>query len=364
MRNDAPRVCIIGAGAAGLALAYALSLRGINTVICDAGKAGQGALSASAGMIAPGAELWEGRQRAHPLSGAFGVLARRSASLWPGWARRLQAETGVDIGYRQCGALLPRSPGVVDWLAGHGVQARLLRAEQASAHIPGLVMPQGAAFLPGEAQVSAPLLASALIAAITARGGIMREQSRVVALHRQGDAWHVRLASGDVIEADFVALAAGWAATELHPAAADIYPVKGQALIVDAGAPLDWPILRGGDVYLAAKPGGRLLIGASVEPGRSDAGTEPDMARELIARAARHVPQIASMAPLSHWAGVRPALPGLMPRAGLAEPGLVVSLGAYRHGVMLAPVLAEGLAALIAGGRLDDDIVPFAPDYG
>ncbi|WP_439633633.1 NAD(P)/FAD-dependent oxidoreductase [Glycocaulis sp.] len=362
MRNSASRVCIIGAGAAGLALAHALTLRGINTVICDAGKAGQGALAASAGMIAPGAEIWETRSSAHPLAGAFGALARHSAALWPAWAGRLQAQTGIDIGYRASGALLPASPGMAEWLARHGVDVLALDAHQARSRIPGLALQEGALFLPGDAHLSAPMLASALIEAITARGVTLNENARVTRLERKEDGgWRVRLAAGGVIEADIVVLAAGWAAAELHPAAADIYPVKGQALMLDARAPLDWPLLRGGDVYMATKPGGRLLVGASTEPGRSDDRAEPDMAGALLARAARHVPDVADMAQLAHWAGVRPALPGLMPRAGLAEPGLVVSLGAYRHGVMLAPALAEGLAELIAGGRVDDALAPFAP---
>lgn len=363
MRKDAPRVCIIGAGAAGLALAYALSLRGINTLICDAGKAGHGALAASAGMIAPGAEIWEARDSASPLAGAFAALARHSASLWPEWAHRLAAGTGMDVAYRACGSLIPvRQTGMAEWLAGRDIEAVSLDAAAVRARMPGLTLPDGAIFLPGDAQLSAPHLISALMAALAGRGIDMRENARVTALRRQGDVWQVRLATGEMAEADVVVLAAGWAAADLHRAAAGIYPVKGQAVMLDAGAQPDWPLLRAGDVYLAPKPGGRLLVGASVEPGRSDAGTEPDMAAALVERAARYLPDIAAMPRLAHWAGIRPALPGLMPRAGLAEPGLVVALGAYRHGVMLAPALADGLAALIDEGRVDALLAPFAPD--
>lgn len=362
MRKNTPRVCIVGAGAAGLALAYALSLRGINSLICDAGMAGQGALSASAGMIAPAAEMWEMRVRAHPLGRAFAALARHSVSLWPDWAGRLRAETGMDTGYTPCGSLLPgNTPAQLQQLAAMGVDAVAWDAGVALARLPGINLQGGATFLPGDAQLSAPWLARALMAALARRGVDLRENVRVTALKRAGDVWRVTLASGEVVEADYAVLAAGWTAADLHVAAADVFPVKGQAVMLDAGNELDWPLVRAGDVYFAAKPGGRLLVGASVEPGKSDSATDPDAARMLIDRAAGYLPAIGAMPRLAHWAGVRPALPGMMPRAGLAETGLVVALGAYRHGVMLAPALAEGLAMLIDEGRADERVVPFAP---
>lgn len=363
MRKYAPRVCIIGAGAAGLALAHALSLRGINTRICDAGKAGQGALVASAGMIAPGAEVWEARGRSHAPGNAFASLARHSAALWPQWAQRLRKVTGIDIAYRACGSLIPvRQPGMGEALAECAIEAELLDESAALARLPGLAAPQGAAFLPGDAQLSAPLLARALLTAASTSGAEIREDARAVALGRAGSVWRTRLADGGVIEADYVVLAAGWAAAGLHPAAAGIYPVQGQALMLDAGTMPVGPLLRAGDVYVAPKPGGRLLVGATAEPGRSDVQTDPGAADTLLGRATRHLPAIAAMPVTDHWAGVRPALPGMMPRVGEAEPGLFVALGAYRHGVMLAPAIAEGLAALIAEGRADGPLAPFAPD--
>ena len=369
MRNDIPRICIIGAGAAGLAVAYALSLRGINCRICDAGKAGQGALAASAGMIAPGAEVWEARARPNALAGEFAGLARHGASAWPGWAERIARETGLDIGYRPCGSLIPlddaHAPGtqILGALDALGIEAHRLHGAAAQAHLPGLAAPDGAAFLPGDAQVSAPDLARALPLALAARGIEVNENARVATLERRAQGWRLILASGEVIDTDIAVLAAGWAAAKLHPAAQDVTPVKGQAVMLAGGAASGYgALLRAGEVYVAPKSGGRLLVGASAEPGLSDLTTDPGTARTLLERAARHLPAIAGMDVLAHWAGVRPALPGMMPRAGEAEPGLFVALGAHRHGVMLAPAIGEGLAGLIADGRSEVPLAAFAPD--
>lgn len=315
-------------------------------------------------MIAPGAEIGEARSRPHDRSRAFAALAQHSAAMWPDWAARLYTESGIDPAYRPCGSLVPvREPAMVETFAALGVEGEWLHGAALQARLPGACLPDGALFLPGDAQVSSPLLARALMTILARKGVEIRENTRITSLARAGDGWRIMTESGEAEYTDFVVLAAGWAATQLHPSAADVYPVKGQALMLDAGEDCaSWPLLRAGNVYLAAKPGGRLVVGASVEPGRSNGAVDPSVAKGLLQRAARYLPGVAEMDQLAHWSGVRPALPGLMPRAGLAEPGLVVALGAYRHGVMLAPVLAEGLAALIDEGRLPDPIAPFAPD--
>ncbi|KPP82537.1 MAG: glycine oxidase ThiO [Oceanicaulis sp. HLUCCA04] len=315
-------------------------------------------------MIAPGAEIGEARSRPHDRSRAFAALAQHSAAMWPDWAARLLAETGIDPAYRPCGSLVPlREAGMVDSFAALGVEGEWLHGAALQARLPGACLPDGALFLPGDAQVSSLQLTHALMTSLDRKGVEIRENTRVTSLVRSGGGWRVFTESGETIDTDYVVLAAGWAATQLHPSAAEIYPVKGQAVMLDAGEEsASWPLLRAGNVYLAAKPGGRLIVGASVEPGRSNGAVDPAVAQGMLQRAARYLPGVAQMNLLAHWAGVRPALPGLMPRAGLAEPGLVVALGAYRHGVMLAPALAEGLAALIDEGRLPDILAPFAPD--
>jgi glycine oxidase len=43
-------------------------------------------------------------------------------------------------------------------------------------------------------------------------------------------------------------------------------------------------------------------------------------------------------------------------------PGLVHASGHYRNGVLLAPVTADGVAALIADGALPVELRSFTPD--
>ena len=93
------KVLIVGAGVAGLAVGWRLANAGFSIEILERGLAGRGATWASAGMIAPGAELG-------PEKSAMAQFAREARSKWPCFARELEAASGVDIGYRELGSLM------------------------------------------------------------------------------------------------------------------------------------------------------------------------------------------------------------------------------------------------------------------
>lgn len=362
MKHASARVCIVGAGAAGLTLARALHSAGIEPLICDAGKAGQGAIGAAAGMIAPAAEVAESLDPSSERHRAFWHLARHSAAIWPRWAKALAHDSGIDIGYRQGAVLVPGAP------SGHCAR---VRANASAFAIPftdagehsDIPTARGGLVFPGEAQLDAPALARALCAALRADAITLMEDAPAESLLEAGGrVTGVRLADGREIGADGVVLAAGWAAAHLHPAASGLVPVKGQALMLDAGRDLThWPVIRGEGIYLLPKAGGRMLAGASVEPGRSDTGTDLPAREALLKHARALVPELAFWPVIDHWAGIRPALPDRMPVAGRVQPGLFLSIGGHRNGIMLAPAIAEALAGEIAGQGQDALLAPFAP---
>lgn len=361
------RVCIIGAGAAGLALAHALSSRAIELLICDAGKAGQGAIAASAGMIAADAEAAESLDPSSPAHRAFHSLARHSAQMWPLWSETLLQNTGIDVQYRRSGVLVPgddtgHAARMAAQAGRFAIAARRALAEDA----PGYPLAPGALFLPGEARLDPRVLARALQHAVCAAGARILEDSPVERLVSTGGRiTGVQLASGDVLNADAVVIAAGWAAARLHACADGLVPVKGQILRLDTGGDTSrWPVVRGDGVYIVPASGGHVLAGASVEPGLDDTRTDTATRDALMAQAGRLHPDAPRWRLVDHWAGVRPAFPDRMPRVGEAAPGLFVCLGGHRNGILLAPALAEGLAREITGEGRDAHLAPFAPGYG
>lgn len=358
------RVCIIGAGAAGLSLARALSSYDIELSICDAGKAGQGAISAAAGMIAPGVEAAEALDPAKARHRAFHALAVHSARLWPDWSKALETDSGIPTGYRRKGALVTgrSSDGLQNILKA--AIAFGAEAEMASdaPPLPGA----DAIIFPDEASLDARALAPALETAVR-RAGVQIHEGVAVdrLLETGGRISGVRFADGREQGADIVIIAAGWAAARLHPALSGLEPVKGQALMLDAAQDVShWPLIRGEGVYLAPKPGGRVIVGASVEPGVSDCGVDTLTRTSLLGMASALVAEVSGWRVIDHWAGVRPAFPDRLVRAGEVAPGLFVAAGAHRHGILLAPAIAEGLAAQIVSGSRDAHLAPFTPERG
>ncbi len=99
-RNDKFRrradVIVIGAGAVGLSIAYELAKAGRRVAVLERG-AGPGCESsnAAAGILAPEEDA--------PGPGAFLDFCFKSWELFPALVRRLERETGVDLGYRRSG---------------------------------------------------------------------------------------------------------------------------------------------------------------------------------------------------------------------------------------------------------------------
>ncbi|MFW6300105.1 MAG: FAD-dependent oxidoreductase, partial [Oceanicaulis sp.] len=59
--------------------------------------------------------------------------------------------------------------------------------------------------------------------------------------------------------------------------------------------------------------------------------------------------------------GLRPRAADSMSVIGEAGPGLLIATGGYRNGVLLAPALAEAVAAYAATGRIEGAAAPFTP---
>ena len=118
-------------------------------------------------------------------------------------------------------------------------------------------------------------------------------------------------------------------------------------LLRAAGGLEGGPVLRGAGVYLC--PGPRPAIGATMEPGRDDL-TPDSAATEPLRRAALALRPGLAAAAMSVEVGVRAATPDGLPLVGPSRvPGLFLAVGARRNGWLLAPLVAELVAAYLTG---------------
>jgi glycine oxidase len=146
-----------------------------------------------------------------------------------------------------------------------------------------------------------------------------------------------------------------------------VHPVKGQILRMHepAGAGLVSRVLRMRTGYLVPRGDGRYVLGATMEERGFDTTVTAGAVFELLRDAAELVPGIAELVIDECSAGLRPATPDNAPAIGAgALPGLVWATGHFRHGILLAPVTGEIIAAVLAGEEPPGGpelVEPFAP---
>ena len=90
-------------------------------------------------------------------------------------------------------------------------------------------------------------------------------------------------------------------------------------------------------------------------------GPTPRGIAGLMAAAAAVLPIVQDLPLVETWAGFRPATPDHMPVIG-ADPdlsGLIYATGHYRNGILLAPITAACVAALIDGANPPVDVRAF-----
>ncbi len=153
----------------------------------------------------------------------------------------------------------------------------------------------------------------------------------------------------------------------LPPGQVPVRPVKGQTLQLRvAGEPLLRHIVRGtvkgSPVYLVPRDDGRIVIGATSEEAGFDQRPRAGAVYELLRDAQSLLPPLGEAEFLEISTSLRPATADNGPLIGpAAVDGLILATGHYRNGVLLTPVTADSVAALVAGDPIPDVVRPFTP---
>lgn len=362
-------VAVIGGGAVGLSVAWKAAAAGLSVTLLDE-RPGRGASWAAAGMLAPVTEV-------HPGEEALLELNLESSRLWPRFAAELAAASGHDTGYRQCGTILvsrdPDDNAAIQelWLfqTKLGLTTERLTRRAMRSKEPGLAAGvRGGIFVAGDHQVDNRALLGALIEACRRTGvSFVHSHARTVEVTRNG----VSVMTGgadQAVSAGAIVLAAGcWsAAIEGIPpeAVPPVRPVKGQLLHLRSpeGPALFERNIRGADVYMVARPDGRVVVGATVEEQGFDDTVRAGAVYELLRAAYELVPGIVDLELSEIAVGFRPGTPDNAPLIGpSALASLLVATGHYRNGVLLAPVTAEAVVEMIVSGRVPEVVSHFSP---
>lgn len=361
-------VVVVGAGAIGGSVAWALAERRLKVQLLDAGRVGRGATWAAAGFLGP--EL----NPADPP--ALVELSTASLALWPEWVQQLEDQSGVGLSFRRDGLLNvwvdPEAAGLPPDLAvappppGSGVQLTAAEVRRLEPSLTGPIL--GAVLHAEDAQVDNARLGIALARAASERGAEVRTGTPVVGLVRSGSrCTGVRTASGEVVSAGAVVLAAGAWSGPLGEAAGIRLPVepwRGQMLTFEALARPVAHCVVCGELVLIPRPHGLLIVGTTLEHAGFDARVTLGGLAQILARVDRVAPGLSALPLARTWAGLRPGSPDGLPYLGPVSgwSGLFAATGHGRKGILQAPITGRLLASAIADGSLDSRMIPCLPD--
>lgn len=352
------KIVIIGGGVAGLAIGWRLAQAGEQVTVLERGQPGAGATWASAGMLAVTAELLDST----PAEIDF---ARYSNSLWPDFAKEIEAASGRKIGYAIRGALIlaEDAPGL-DRLARRAADQSSLevvnvaRVREIEPRVEGETA--GGLWASQEAMVDNRALGLALAVAFQRAGGKLSANEAVVRIEEyQGRVvahTPFRLHHGDA----FVLAAGAWSG-QLEPEVAPVSPVKGQMILLSppAGESPPETVVWGNGIY-AVPRGAALAVGATMEDVGFDTAITTQARADLRQAAQKLMPGLQRWTLTDQWAGLRPRAPDGLPLLGpTAVEGLWLASGQFRNGILFAPAVAESLVNQIL--NWGDGIAAFDP---
>jgi D-amino-acid dehydrogenase len=359
------RVAIIGAGILGASTAFHLAQAGAEVVVADRADPGR-ATEAGAGIVAP----WLSTATDEHWYRIAAAGARAYPALVAALAERGEPDPGHDI----VGALaVDRNPTQLRALADL-VHARAapesgdvtpLSPAEARRLFPPLHPFLSALHVSGGARVEVRRFAAALLRA----SGAQTLHAEAVPLVASNQVQGIRVGT-DRIAADAVVVTAGaWAPALLAPFGLSlrVEPQRGQIVHLhlpnaDTAA---WPvILPPGSHYMLAFEAGRIVAGATREPGVGfDHRVTAGGLAEILSQALSIAPGLADAEVLETRVGFRPLSPDARPMLGAVPgiSGLFLGDGLGPNGITIGPYAGRLLAQLALAQTPEMDLAPYAP---
>ncbi len=341
-------VILIGGGIIGLSLAISLRKRGATVLVVERGEPGREASYAAGGMLVD-----------CPLETppALQALATASAKLYPEFAHELEVESGIKVDLRDKGTIL--------FLAGKHVGDNEFALADVSKLEPALAAGavHGPAVYLQERSIDPRALTAAAVKTAKNLGVDFSSGDEVTGVHQsEGKVTGVTTNKTSFAAPKVVNCAGAWAGS-IAPAAFPTRPVKGQMLcLAMPSRTFLQHVIRTPKVYLIPRSDGRLLVGATVEEAGFDKRTVPSTIQRQHESALEIIPKLRDAKILEDWAGLRPGTPDGLPILGETEArGYYVATGHFRDGILLAPITAQVLSAVIEGHDPEFNLTNFSP---
>ena len=351
---------MIGGGIIGLSLAWQLSRSGASVLLIDRREPGQEASHAGGGMIADLDPV---------LPVELSELAHRSAQLYPSFVTELAAEAERPIDLRVDGVIAFEQHPISE---SEGIRA--ITAAEALALEPRLSIPPDQAYTMRERAVDPRDLVAALLSALHKRAvEIVSGETVAKIVTTHGHTSGVLTERASYAAPRVVNCAGAWAA-QIAGAKLPTLPVKGHMVALAFPDELSMNpaereekrvlrhVLRSRWCYIIPRSNGRYVVGSTVEPAGFDKSLNSCRVKRLQEAAARLLPAFAEAKIAEAWTGLRPGTPDNLPLLGATSiPGYFAATGHYRDGILLTPVTAEVMCALVLEGKTLLPLARFSP---
>ncbi|MCJ8140994.1 NAD(P)/FAD-dependent oxidoreductase [Falsirhodobacter halotolerans] len=362
-------VVVVGGGLMGTAATFFLARRGLRVTLIERGRVGAGATVASFGNIR--------------RSGRFlpqMPLAHRAREIW-GEAERM---LGRDVEFRATGHLrlvfdedgLTAMRRFIADAHPWGFHPEEIGPNEIHARFPGLGPDAiGASFAREDGCGNPRLIAPAFAAAAQKLGATIVEECEVLDIALTEAGFAVRTARGEHHAERLLNTAGAWGA-RLAARFDEPVPIEARGPQMGVTEPLPhrihpvvgmWAAPGRRDGYLRQVERGNIVFGGGAERSfvdlddgyaKADPARLPHQLRSLL----RLCPALADVAVIRTWSGcegyVADGLPVMGPSA--TTPGLFHAFGFCGHGFQLGPGVGQVMSDLIATGRTDEPLEPFA----
>lgn len=347
-------VVVVGAGVVGLFTAVRLAKAGARVTLLEAESEdfsvfGPAASPAAAGMLAP----LGGGTAPHEKVALASFDLWRAQSKDAFWADGVRFDGGVMIAASADDAA--KNSADCERL---GRPATALSAGEFRRRTGLLTKTEHALFVSDEGVADPLRVLTGLVMAARKHGVQVKYRQDVAQVAPNAVTTH----EGSTFEAEFVVLAPGAWATEALIKAAPVLrrvsPAKGHMVSVRLERALI-PNVHAGAIYLAQRLED-VVLGATLEPGRSDRRVDKARIEELLAQAEALFP--GAVKPGRAWAGIRPMSPDGAPIVGPSgADGVLVAAGHSRNGWLYAPITAEIIRAYVFGDAIAPEWAALSP---
>ncbi|WP_085425046.1 NAD(P)/FAD-dependent oxidoreductase [Xaviernesmea oryzae] len=355
---------ILGAGIMGLWAAVKAERHGIETVLVDAGRPGQGASGGLLGALMPHMpDKWNDKKQFQ-----FDALLSLEDEI-----AHIEAATGIACGYRRSGRLIPLpKPHLRTIALRHSADAETRWRQgdrrfhwhvidrppddgwpDASFAETGLVHDTFAARVSPRSLVSA--LAAFLRSARHVRIVEGLEAERIDPARNR-----IVFRSGESIAFGHAIVAAGHRSFPLLEAISPALPrpigqpVKGQAALLRADVDPSLPVIFLNGLYVVAHEGGHVAVGSTSEDAFEDAFSTDSRLDDLIVRARALVPALGQAPVVERWAGLRPKAIDRDPMVGPHpdHPHVIALTGGFKVSFGLAHRLSDAALGAVKSGEI------------